>query len=80
MASSQGAYTRSAITSDWSFNRWYKIFSPRWDIPISYTSGKASATRTATLSGSFTTAFHSAAMYRDGLPRYGRTSLAIAVL
>ena len=39
---------------------------PKWDIPISYTSGKHMAKRTSTFFGSFTTEFTSPPIYRAG--------------
>ena len=52
--SAQGANTRSHQYSFRAFVAPYRIFIPKWDMPISYVSGKQNANRTATCDLSFT--------------------------
>ena len=60
--SGHGQNTRSATVSSLALIIGYRIRNPRWDIPISYTSGKASANFRSTFAWSLTIWFHSPPM------------------
>jgi hypothetical protein len=57
--SSQGANARSQAIPSVLFSSEYRILVPRWDIPISYTSGNARHTRARTPAGSLRTSLNS---------------------
>ena len=72
--STQGEYTLSHHTPSNRLNISYRIWIPRWDMPISYTSGKQKAMRMSTSSLFFTTALTSPPMYLAGFSTFIKIS------
>ena len=68
--SGHGEYTLSHHVSSLLLNMSYSICIPRWDIPISYTSGKHMQKRTSILSFSLITLLYSPPIYLAGFSTF----------